>query len=119
MSIYLDYAATAPLRPEALQAMLPLLETPGGNPSAMYASARAAREALEQSRRTVARCIGARPEEIFFTSGGTESINWALQRLGRKGLVTTAAEHHAVLDVGRYLKETGSRVEVTGVRHPA
>lgn len=108
MSIYLDHAATTPLREEVLQSMLPHLRRVGGNPSAMYTSAREEKQALETARRLVADLIGASPSEIFFTSGGTESNNWALQGLSRPGgLVTTKAEHHAVLDVALHLEKQG------------
>lgn len=117
MSIYLDYAATAPLRREVLAAMMPHMTAAGGNPSAMYASARQAREALEEARAAVASCIGAAPAEIVFTSGGTESNNWALQGMARfGGIVTTAAEHHAVLDVCAALERQGVPVAVADVR---
>lgn len=116
MSVYLDHAATTPLRQEALQVMLPHMLCRGGNPSAMYGSARREREALEEARRTVAGCIGADASEIFFTSGGTESNNWALRALPLPdGLAVTEAEHHAVLDVASHLEKQGTPVRYIGV----
>ncbi|HEX6031328.1 MAG TPA: aminotransferase class V-fold PLP-dependent enzyme, partial [Tepidiformaceae bacterium] len=76
--IYLDHAATTPLRPEAREAMLPFLDGKFGNPSGLYSVGREAQEAVDQARRTVAASLNARPAEIIFTSGGTESINAAV-----------------------------------------
>lgn len=113
--IYLDHAATAPLRKEALHAMLPFLTENYGNPSAVYAAGRRARQAVSQARREIAETIGCLPEEIYFTSGGTEADNWALlaaaeaarQSGGMPFLLSTAIEHHAVLETLRYGGETG------------
>jgi cysteine desulfurase len=103
MTVYLDHAATTPLRPEVLEAMLPYLTERWGNPSSIHASGRDARRGLDESRETVARLLGARPREVVFTSGGTESVNlaikgaaWAASARGRH-IVTTAVEHKAVL----------------------
>src|SRR6185312_799349 len=76
--IYLDHAATTPLHPLALEAMLPFFDGTFGNPSGLYAAGREAQSALDSARRAVADCLGARPAEILFTSGGTESINSAM-----------------------------------------
>ncbi len=76
--IYLDHAATTQLRAEAREAMLPFLGERFGNPSGLYRVGRDAQEAVDAARRTVAECIGARPPEVLFTSGGTESINAAM-----------------------------------------
>lgn len=103
--IYLDHAATTPVRSEVLEEMLPLLMH-GGNASVMYASGRKARQTLENSRERIASCIGAKPAEIFFTSGGTESDNWALQSAIGGRLVTSRGEHHAVLDTAAHLPDT-------------
>ena len=109
--IYLDHAATTPLRPEALEAMLPFLTAHWANPSSPYEPGRQARAALEQARETVAACLGATPQEIVFTSGGTESDNQALVGAvlaappGRRHVITTAIEHHAILHTCRYLEE--------------
>jgi cysteine desulfurase len=111
--IYLDHNATTPLRLEVLDAMLPYLENRFGNASSYYRLGREAREALERSRRTVARLIGAQPAEIIFTSGGTEADNLAIRgvarSLSKKGnhIITSAIEHHAVLRTGEDLQQDG------------
>ena len=114
-SVYLDHAATTPLRAEAREAMLPYLSERFANPSAAYASARQAQRAVEDARRTVAEVLGCRPSEVVFTSGGTESVNAAIkgvafaQQLAHLGnhIVTTAIEHHAVLHSCQYLEKFG------------
>ena len=114
--IYLDHAATTPLCPEALQAMLPWLEQGFGNPSSVHFHGREARKAVEVARRQVAEAIGAQPREIFFTSGGTESDNWALQGSafahadGKNHIITSAIEHHAVLHTCGWLESHGFEV---------
>ena len=85
--IYLDNAATTPVRPEVLEAMLPYLKEEYGNPSGLYLTAVKAKEAVEKARKTIADTLGCEEEEIYFTSGGTESDNWAI-----KSAVQTAAE---------------------------
>ncbi|WP_343241704.1 aminotransferase class V-fold PLP-dependent enzyme, partial [Methanoculleus sp. UBA312] len=75
--VYMDHAATTPTRPEVVEAMLPYFTERFGNPSSLYAVAREAKEAVEEARGRVAAAIGAKPEEVFFTSGGTEADNWA------------------------------------------
>lgn len=112
---YLDYAATAPVRPEARRAMAPLLSEAFGNPSSTHRLGLAARDVLESARECVALLLGASPDEITFTSGGTESINQALKgvALARRGeghLVTTTVEHPATLETARVLEEWGWRV---------
>ncbi|MFS8572818.1 MAG: aminotransferase class V-fold PLP-dependent enzyme, partial [Clostridia bacterium] len=115
--IYLDHAATTPLDPDALQAMLPFLHGGFGNPSSIYQRGREARRALDEARDTVAAAIGARsPREIIFTSGGAEADNlalkgaaWALRDRGRH-IVTSAIEHHAVLRAARFLEKHGFEV---------
>src|SRR5215210_3305589 len=79
MPIYLDHAATTPLRPEVLERMLPLLTEQFGNPSSAHAFGRKARSALDEAHEVVARCIDAQPREIVFTSGGTEASNLAIK----------------------------------------
>lgn len=115
--IYLDHAATTKTLPEVTEAMEPYQEIYYGNPSTIYEFGEKSREAIESVRELIARTIHARPEEIFFTSGGTESDNWALkeavhlyERLhdGRKGhILTTPVEHHAVLHSCLELEEMG------------
>lgn len=120
--IYLDYAATSPLRSEAREAMLPFLDGRFGNPSGLYAIGRDAQAAVDAARQTVADCLGARPPEILFTSGGTESINsatlgiaYAMHRAGGGNhVITTAIEHHAGLHVAQQLEELGFEVTTIG-----
>lgn len=116
MSIYLDHAATTPLRPEVLDAMLPYLREQFGNPSSAHAFGRAAREALDEAHDRVAARLGAESREIVFTSGGTEANNLALKGAAWAGrgrghrIVTTAVEHHAVGHTLRYLEKFGFEV---------
>src|SRR5438093_12227752 len=121
-SIYLDYAAPSPLWPEARAAMAPYLDDRFANASSVYAAAREARKAVEEAREIVAAAVGARPDEVVFTSGGTEADNIALQGVavrarneGRDGIVVSAIEHHAVLDTARWLGRDGFRVSEVGV----
>jgi cysteine desulfurase len=121
-TIYLDYAATSPLWPEARAAMAPYLDDRYANASSLYAAAREARKAIEEARETIATAAGARPDEVIFTSGGTEADNIALQGVafrarneGRDGIVVSAIEHHAVLDTARWLGRNGFRVAEVGV----
>lgn len=115
--IYADHAATTRLSPAALTAMMPYLEGEYGNPSSLYAFAGRARTALEVARGRIADLLHARPEELFFTSGGTESDNWALRgvadALGKRGkhILVSAVEHHAVLHTARALSRQGFEVE--------
>ncbi|MBM3915174.1 MAG: cysteine desulfurase [Sphingomonadales bacterium] len=107
--IYLDNAATTPLDPEVMEAMLPYLSTHFGNPSSIYSYGRETRLAVENARKTVARIVKASPGEIFFTSGGTESDNMALvaavEDLGCRHIVTSAIEHHAVFHTVEHLQK--------------
>lgn len=100
--IYADHAATTKLSDTAFQAMLPWLKEEYGNPSQPYSLSRKPKKAVSEAREIIASCIHAKPEEIYFTSGGTESDNWAIKGTalakGRRGtLLTSAFEHHAVL----------------------
>ncbi len=121
--IYLDSAASTAVRAEALEAMLPLFSQHFGNPSAHHAGGRASAEALAGARESVAEVLGAMPEEVVFTSGGTESINAAIkgvafaQREAGAGahVVTSAVEHHAVLHSMHYLERFGFEVEIVPV----
>ncbi len=114
--IYLDHAATTPLDPRVAEAMLPYLTDVWGNPSSIYFEAREARKGLDAARRSVAEALAARPQEIIFTSGGTESDNLALRAVAygtrRRGnhIITTAIEHHAVLYEAERLEQEGFRV---------
>jgi cysteine desulfurase len=116
--IYLDNAATTPLNPKALDAMLPYLTGSFGNPSAAYGLARVAQKAIDDSRAAVARVLGCRTSDVVFTSGGTESINAALRgvafaqvkaRAGNQ-IITTAVEHDAVRHTCNYLEQYGFEV---------
>ncbi len=113
MFVYADNAATMPLRPEAYDAMLPILKDGYGNPSSIYGVARDARRALDEARAAVAETLHAKPDEIFFTSGGTESDNWALRggvefrKTKGKHMLTTAIEHPAILETARALAKQG------------
>jgi len=115
--IYLDYNATTPHDPEVIAAMRPFLETEFGNPSSSHPYGTIAREAVETARRQVAALLGCRPREVVFTSGGTESINYAITGIARalrgKGnhIITSRIEHPAVLQVCRHLEREG--VETT------
>ena len=119
---YLDYAASAPLRAEALAAMLPLLERPAANPSSQHGQGRAARAAVETAREQVAALVGAAPADVVFTSGGTEADNLAVKGavLARppegRHLVCSAVEHHAVLDAAAWAEaDAGARVDLAPV----
>jgi cysteine desulfurase len=112
--IYMDHSATTPLDPRVLEAMTPHLTGVFGNPSSIHSFGREARQAVERARETVAAAIGASPGEIIFTSGGTESNNAAvagtaraMARHGRRTVLTSAAEHHAVLDACLGLRDEG------------
>ncbi|HYY06120.1 MAG TPA: aminotransferase class V-fold PLP-dependent enzyme, partial [Candidatus Limnocylindria bacterium] len=111
MRIYLDHNATAPLRPEVREAMLPFLGPPA-NPSSAHREGAGARSAVETARAQVAALVGAVPAEIVFTSGATEANNLALRGLVRPaaGLVTTAIEHASVLETARALAAEGARL---------
>ena len=113
-SVYMDYAATTPVRPEVLEAMAPYFSERFGNPSSLYALAREAKEAVEEARGRAAAAIGADPGEVFFTAGGTEADNWAIKGTALRGkgdhIVTSAIEHHAVIQPCRALERQGYRV---------
>lgn len=115
--IYMDNAATTAVRPEVLEAMLPFFTQHYGNPSSIHSVGRDAKRAVENARRQVAAALGAQPQEIYFTAGGSESDNWAIrsaaEMLEKKGkhIITSSVEHHAVLHTCEYLeKHRGYRV---------
>lgn len=125
MSVYLDHAATTPVDPGVLEAMRPYLEASFGNPSSLHAPGRAARAAVEAAREQVAAALGVAPLEVLFTSGGTEADNTAVKGLAWAGcdagrgnhVVTTAIEHHAVIESVQWLAEhDGFAVTVVPVR---
>lgn len=113
--IYADHAATTALSPAAYEAMLPWLQDKYGNPSTLYSLARDPRKAVAHSRELIATAIHAAPNEIFFTSGGTEADNWALkgtafQHARGMGIITSAVEHHAILNSCATLERMGYSV---------
>lgn len=118
MKVYLDNAATTPLDPEVINAMLPVMQNSYGNPSSIHFWGRETKTALENARKTVARLINAAPSEIFFTSGGTEANNTAIfcsvRDLGIKHAITSRIEHHAVLHTLEELEKEG-RVKLSFV----
>lgn len=119
--IYLDYAATTPTHPDVVKAMLPYFTEKFGNPSAIYACAQETKAAIEDARSKVARLLGARDEEIVFTSGGTEANNFAIKGTAyankRKGnhIITNVIEHHAVLETCHFLEKMGYRLTILPV----
>lgn len=121
MTVYLDHAATTPLRREVLDAMLPFLTEVYGNPSSAHTYGRKARAALDEAHERTARCLNSDAREIVFTSGGTEASNiaikgaaWAGKAMGNR-IITTAVEHHAVLHTVSYLEKFGFEVVVLPV----
>ena len=122
MFVYADNAATTSVSKTALDAMIPYLTTQYGNPSSLYSFAQEAKEALEEARKTVADIIGAEPKEIYFTSGGSEADNQAIVSMakfgaikGKKHLISTKFEHHAVLHTLKQLEKQGFEVTLLDV----
>ena len=119
--IYADHAATTELSPAAYAAMQPWLQSDFGNPSTLYSLAREPRKAILSAREKIASCIGAKPDEVVFTSGGTEADNWALvgiayQHFDTKGkIITSSIEHHAILHTCNFLKQFGFDIELLPV----
>lgn len=110
--VYLDHAATTPVDLKVFEAMKPYLTEHFGNPSALYSYGREAKQAIEEAREIVAGALGARNDEIVFTSGGTEADNFALEGVvyadkRRKHIITTAIEHHAVIETCKFLEKQG------------
>jgi cysteine desulfurase len=121
--IYLDHAATTPVRPEVLEAMIPFLGPRFGNPSSTHRWGREARAALDESRERVAQCFGAAPDEICFTSGGTEANNLAvlggwriLKAQGKTAVVSCAVEHKAVLQAVHQAAKEGAEERMISVQ---
>jgi len=110
--VYADNAATSKVLPEVVEEMIPYLEKNFGNPSSIYSVGKEAKEAVERSRKTIAECINADPDEIFFTSSGTESDNWAIKSSYRSGkhIISSKIEHHAVLKSLSYLERQGAQI---------
>lgn len=119
--IYMDNAATTAVRPEVFEKMKPYFMENYSNPSAIYSFAQEGRKAVETAREQIAAGLGAKPEEIYFTGGGSESDNWALksvaERCSDKGkhIITTVIEHHAVLHTAEYLEKQGYEITYLGV----
>ncbi len=116
MGIYLDNAATRAMRPEVVEAMMPYFAEQYGNPSSLHEFGLKAKKALQEARGEVARRLECKPHEVYFTSGGTEADNWAIQGYLRanpdKGshIITSAVEHHAILHTCQYLEKQGYTV---------
>ena len=114
--IYLDNAATTKTAPEVVDAMLPYFTEHFGNPSSVYGFAAANKEVITKQREIIAKALGAKTEEIYFTAGGSESDNWALKATAEayeskgKHIITTKIEHHAILHTGEYLQKKGYEV---------
>ena len=114
--IYLDNAATTKTAPEVVEAMLPYFSENYGNPSSVYSFASKNKDAVTEQREIIARALGAKSNEIYFTAGGTESDNWALKATAEayasrgKHIITTKIEHHAILHTGEYLEGRGFEV---------
>ena len=114
--VYADNAATTAISPYVLEKMLPFLTEQYGNASSVYSIGRKARTAVETAREQIAAAISCSPEEIFFTSGGTESDNWAVRGIcesagsEKNHIITSAIEHHAVLNTCRFLEKKGYRI---------
>lgn len=121
--IYADNAATTQLDKDALEAMLPFLNQDFGNPSNKYSFAHFPRKAVEEARLIISNCINASPDEIFFTSGGTESDNWAIKGIALntqnkgKQIITSSIEHHAILNSCSFLEQMGYKVTYLPVNH--
>ena len=111
--IYLDNAATTRVAPEVLEAMTPYFTEYYGNPSSIYSFAGKSKDAVESARAKIAGILGAKPEEIYFTGGGSESDNWALKATAEayagkgKHIITSKIEHHAILHTCEYLEKQG------------
>ena len=123
MQVYADNAATTRMSDAAVKAMLPYFQTVYGNPSSLHTAGQEAKEALEAARSRVAKCIGCEPREIYFTSGGSEADNQAIisaarygARKGKKHIISTAFEHHAVLHTLQKLEKEGFTVTYLDVR---
>lgn len=118
----MDNAATTKIHPDVLDSMLPFLKEKYGNPSSIYSLGHESREAIESARKEVAKAIGASTNEIFFTSGGSESDNWSIKGIAFKNehkgkhIITTSIEHHAVLHTCKYLENYGFEITYLPVK---
>ncbi|MBE6980739.1 MAG: aminotransferase class V-fold PLP-dependent enzyme [Ruminococcaceae bacterium] len=123
MLVYADNAATTKMSKLAIETMLPYFDNIYGNPSSLHSVGQEAKEALEAARKTVAECLGCEPREIYFTSGGSEADNQAIQsaawfgaRKGKKHIISTAFEHHAVLHTLEKLRKEGFEITLLDVK---
>ena len=123
MTVYADNAATTKMSQTAIDAMLPYMTTVYGNPSSLHSVGQRAKEALDAARETVANCLGCEPREIVFTSGGSEADNQAIisaaklgEKKGKKHIISTAFEHHAVLHTLKKLEKEGFEVQLLDVK---
>ena len=123
MYVYADNAATTKMSKVAIDAMLPYFDNIYGNPSSLHSAGQEAKEALETARATVAQCLGCEPREVYFTSGGSEADNQAIisaarfgARKGKKHIITTAFEHHAVLHTVQKLEKEGFEITYLDVK---
>ena len=123
MTVYADNAATTKMSQTAIDAMLPYMTTVYGNPSSLHSVGQQAQEALDAARETVANCLGCEPREIIFTSGGSEADNQAIisaaklgEKKGKKHIISTAFEHHAVLHTLKKLEKEGFEVQLLDVK---
>ena len=120
-TVYLDNAATSKLKPEVLDAMMPYLTEKYGNPSSVHSFGAECNNACEEARKKVAKVINAKTDEIYFTSGGSESDNWAIKSVAQmkkgkgKHIITSAIEHHAVMETCEYLAREGFEITFVGV----
>ena len=122
MYVYADNAATTAMSQVAIDAMIPYMNKVYGNPSSLHSVGQEAKEALEKARETVAKCLGCEPREIYFTSGGSEADNQAIisaarlgARKGKKHIISTAFEHHAVLHTLNKLEKEGFEIQLLDV----
>ena len=123
MQVYADNAATTKISNHALQAMMPCFETYYGNPSSLHTVGQEAKEVLDQARETVAKCLGCEAREVYFTSGGSEADNQAIRsaafygaKKGKKHIISTAFEHHAVLHTLNVLEKEGFEITLLDVK---
>ncbi len=124
MQVYADNAATTKISHRALQAMMPCFETYYGNPSSLHTAGQEAKEVLEDARARVAKCLGCEAREIYFTSGGSEADNQAIRsaafygaKKGKKHIISTAFEHHAVLHTLNALEKEGFTITLLDVKN--
>ena len=124
MQVYVDNAATTKISRHALDAMMPCFETVYGNPSSLHSVGQEAKEILDEARAKVAKCLGCEPREVYFTSGGSEADNQAIisaarfgARKGKKHIISTAFEHHAVLHTLNKLEKEGYEITLLDVKN--